>query len=87
MLPRSSTPKTFYNRVFSINNRIKSIFTEEGIDFINCSDDFYNKPFLFKNDGVHLNPAGAARLSRLLNNKVPDFKRKNSIQLRTASTT
>ncbi|ORD93318.1 hypothetical protein ECANGB1_208 [Enterospora canceri] len=87
ILPRSSAPIAFFNRAFSTNNRLKSICTDEGIDFINCWDDFYNKPFLFKDDGLHLNQVGAARLGRLLNDKVSDFRRKNSIQPRTTSAT
>ena len=87
LLPRSSAPTAFFNRVFSTNNRLKSICTDERIDFINCWDDFYNKPFLFKDDGLHLNPVRAARLGRLLNDKVSDFRRKNSIQPRTISAT
>ena len=87
IFPRSSVPKTFYNRAFSTNNRLKSLFTEESIDFINCWDDFYNKPLLFKYDGLCLNPVGATRFGRLLSDKVSDFRRKNSMQPPTASKT
>ena len=62
----SSALTAFYNRAFSINNRLKSNYTEEGINFINCWDKFYNKPFLFKSGGLHLNPVEAARFGRLL---------------------
>ena len=51
--PRSSVPKTFYNRAFSTNNCLKSLCTEEDIDVINCWNDFYNRPFLFK-DSIQL---------------------------------
>ena len=75
VLPRSREPTVFYNRSFSINNRLlKSICTEEGIDFINCWDDFYNKSFLFKNAGLHLDLVGAARPCRLLGYNVSDFR-------------
>ena len=87
ILPRRSAPTAFFNRAFSTNNRLKSSCKDEGIDFINCWDDFYNKSFLFKDDGLHLNPVGAARFGSLLNNKVSDFRRKNSIQPCTASAT
>ena len=67
-------------RAFSTNNRPKSIFTKGGINFINCWDNFYNKPLLFKNNDLHLNSAAAARLGRQLSSKVSDFRRKNNMQ-------
>ena len=68
ILPRNSAPKTLYYRTFSNNYRPKSLCKDEGIDFINCWDDFYNKPFLFKDDGLHLNPVRVAGFGRLLSN-------------------
>ena len=62
ILLQSSGPTAFYNRAFSTNNHLKSICTGESIDFINYSDDFYNKSFLFKDNGLHLNPVGATFL-------------------------
>ena len=47
ILPRNSALTVFFNRSFSTNNCLKSICTEESIDFINCWDELYNnKPFL-----------------------------------------
>ena len=47
----------------------------------------YDKLFLFKYDGLHLNPVESTRFSQLLNNQISDFRRKTSIQLHTESTT
>ena len=86
ILPRTKAPTVFYDRAFSINSRLRSLCTEEEVDYVNLWDDFYNKPFLFQEDGLHLNEVGAARLGRLLSNKVSSFRPKNSQEDRTAST-
>ena len=85
ILPRTKAPTVFYDRAFSINSRLRSLCTEEKVDYVNLWDDFYNKPLLFQEDGLHLNEVGAARFGRLLSNKVSCFRPKNS-QDRAAST-
>lgn len=37
---------------------------------------FYDKPFIFQEDGLHLSEVGAAQLGRLLSNKVSSFRPK-----------
>ena len=87
ILPRTKAPSHFYDRAYSTNSRLRSLCTEEGVDYVNLWDDFYNKPFLFQNDGLHLNAVGSARFGRLLSNKVSSFRPKNSQQDRAASST
>ena len=77
ILPRTRAPSHFYDRAFSTNSRLRSLCTEEGVDYVNFWDDFYNKPFLFQEDGLHLNEVGSARFGRLLSNKVSSFRPKN----------
>ena len=87
ILPRTRAPSHFYDRAFSTNSRLRSLCTEEGVDYVNFWDDFYNKPFLFQDDGLHLNEVGSARFGRLLSNKVCSYRPKNAQQDRVASST
>ena len=87
ILPRTKAPSHFYDRAFSTNSRLKSLCTDEGVDYVNLWDDFYNKPLLFQDDGLHLNAVGSARFGRLLSNKVSSFRPKNCQQDRAASST
>ena len=87
ILPRTRAPTVFYNRAFSTNNRLESLCTEEGVDYVNLWDDFYDKPSLFQDDGLHLNAVGDARLGRLLSNKVSSFRPKNAQQDPAGSST
>ena len=85
ILPRTRAPSHFYDRAFSTNSRLRSLCTEEGVEYVNFWDDFYNKPFLFQEDGLHLNEAGSARFGRLLSNKVSSFRPKNVQQDRATT--
>ncbi len=60
ILPRSRASTIFYDRVFSTNSRLLSFCANEGADYVNLWDNFYNKHFLFQSDGLHLNGVGAA---------------------------
>ena len=89
ILPRRRAPREFYDRAFSTNNRLKTLCAEEGIDYVNFWNDFYDlngKRQLFSEDGLHLSPVGSARLGRLLNEAVIRY-RKNLQQPRTESPT
>ena len=87
ILPRTRAPAHFYDRAFSTNSRLRTLCTDEGVDYVNLWDDFYNKPFLFQEDGLHLNEVGSARFGRLLSNKVSSYRPKNVQQDRAASET
>ena len=78
ILPRRRAPKVFYDRAFSTNNRLKTLCAEEGIDFVDLWNDFYDitgKRQLFDEDGLHLNSVGSARLGRLLNEAVIRYRK------------
>ena len=77
ILPRISAERAFYNKAYSVNNRLKSLCLQENVNFINTWDHFYKKSDLFANDGLHLNPVGSARLGRLLSEAVNDYWTKN----------
>jgi len=77
ILPRIGAERSFYSKAFSTNNRLKSLCTQENVDYVNLWDDFYNNACLFQNDGLHLNSVGAARLGRLLDEQVSLFRSKN----------
>ena len=87
ILPRTSAETGFFSKAFSTNSRLQSLCSQEGIEFANFWDDFYNKPYLFQRDGLHLNEIGSARLGRLLSNKVSLFRTKNDQQPRAAQST
>ncbi|XP_063875049.1 uncharacterized protein LOC135108204 [Scylla paramamosain] len=87
ILPRTRAPTIFYDRAFSTNSCLRSLCTDESVDYENLWADFYNKPFLFQDDGLHLNRVEAALLRRLLSNKVSRFRPKNAQQDQAASST
>ena len=80
ILPRIQAPDSFYSKAFSTNNRLKQLCSQEGVDFINMWDDFYNQRDLFLGDGLHLNDVGSARFGRLINSKVSLFRQKNEVR-------
>ena len=77
ILPRIRATNSFYSRAFSTNNRLRSLCSQEGVDFINMWDDFFEQPHLFRGDGLHLNDVGSARFGRLMSNKVSHYRPKN----------
>ncbi len=77
VLPRLAEDNGFYSKVFSLNNRLETLCKEHGIEFVNMWNDFYNKPGLFKEDGLHLSPVGTAKFGRLLSEAVRTFWAKN----------
>ena len=77
ILPRIKATDRFYDKAFSTNNRLKTLCFQEGVDYINMWDDFYDKPELFLGDGLHLSAIGAARFGRLISDKVSLFRQKN----------
>ena len=78
VLPKMSAENVFYSKAFSLNNRLKSLCLQEGIEFVDTWDHFYQKPDLFNNDGLHLYCVGSARFRRLLNEAVRSFWSKNA---------
>ena len=78
ILPRIDADTRFYNIAFSTNNRLKDLCQQENVEFLNMWDDFYNNHHLFQRDGLHLNPVGAARMGRLIHEKVCLFRSKNA---------
>ena len=77
ILPRIRATNTFYSKAFSINQRLKTLCSQENVDFISMWDDFYDKNDLFLRDGLHLNDVGSARFGRLISDKVSHFRQKN----------
>ena len=70
ILPHIGAEKQFYNKAFSTTDCLKSLCSKENVEFINLWNHFYDKQILFNHNGLHLNPVGSARLSRLLSNAV-----------------
>ena len=67
----------FYSFATSINRRLANLCSEENIGFVNTWDHFYYDASLFCSDGLNLNQVRAARLGRLLDEAVRDFRAKN----------
>ena len=81
ILPRVDAEQIFYNRAFSINNRLQTLCSEENVHFVNLWNHFYDDTHLFQADGVHLNSVGAARFGRLLCDQVSLHKSKNATRV------
>ena len=77
ILPRINAPNSFYNRAFSMNSRLGNLCKEEGVEFLNLWNHFYDQTILFWKDGLHLNSVGSARLGRLFNDAVNAYQTKN----------
>ncbi len=77
ILPRIAADNGFYSKAFSLSNHLETLCKEHGIEFANMWNDFYSKPGLFKEDGLHLSPVGAGRFGRLLSEAGHKFWSKN----------
>lgn len=77
ILPRINGANSFYDRAFSINSRLGNLCKEEGVEFLNLWNHFYDQKILFWKDGLHLNSVGSARLGRLFNDAVNAYQTKN----------
>ena len=87
ILPKIGAPDSFYDKAFSTNNRLKTLCTQEEVDFVDLWDNFYEDPSLFNDDGLHLNPVGSARLGRLFSDQVSLYRSKNAKQTRQGAST
>ena len=85
ILPRINADARFYNLAFSTNNRLRNLCQQENVEFLNMWNDFYNEHNLFQRDGLHLNGVGAARMGRLIHEKVCLHRSKNA-QVTTPAT-
>ena len=70
ILPRVRIPTSLNDKAYAVNTGLKELCTNEGVTFTNAWDHFYEQPHLFREDGLHLNAVGSARLGRLLNDEV-----------------
>ena len=57
---------------------VSKLCGQEGVDFINMWDDFYDKAFLFQGDGLHLSDIGSPHFGRLLSSQVLLFRQKST---------
>ena len=80
ILPRIGGESQFYSKVFSTNNRLKSLCSQENVEFIDLWNHFYDQRMLFNRDGLHLNAVGSARFGRLLNDALKNYRTKNPAQ-------
>ena len=87
IIPRKQAGHRFYSAATSINRRLANLCSEEKIGYVNTWDHFYHDASLFASDGLHLNQVGAARLGRLLDEAVRDFRAKNGNVLAPQSRT
>ena len=77
VLPRIEADDLFYSKAFSLNNRLRNLCKDNGVEFVNMWNDFYDRTGLFHDDGLHLSVVGAARFGRLINDAVRSFWSKN----------
>lgn len=87
ILPRIGAPYSFYDKAYSTNNRLKSLCSQEKIDFVDLWDNFYDDSSLFQDDGLHLDPVGDARLGRLFSDQVSLYRSKNALLTRQEAPT
>ena len=77
VLPRVAADDLFYSKAFSLNNRLRNLCKDQGVEFVDMWNDFYNRTGLYHTDGLHLSAVGAARFGRLLSEAVRGFWAKN----------
>ena len=77
IIPRMKAEERFLSIASSTNRRLVNLCREEGAGFVDTWDNFYYDDSLFAKDGIHLNPVGAARFGRLLNEAVVNYRSKN----------
>ena len=87
VLPKIAADNVFYSKAFSLNNRLKSLCREQGVEFVDMWNDFYNRTGLFQNDGLHLSAVGAARFGRIISETVRSFWAKNGAGPNATATT
>ena len=66
IIPRLWWRPAAYSKNIGINNSLKDLCRKEGVTFVDPYDEFFARPDLFKNDGVHLSEKGKARLVTLV---------------------
>ncbi|MDJ0596594.1 MAG: SGNH/GDSL hydrolase family protein [Pleurocapsa sp. MO_226.B13] len=80
ILPKVNASDRFYTVAYSLNSNLKTLCEKENVHFVNYWNNFYNEFALYdEEDNLHLNPAGAARLGRLLSDSLSDIARKNTL--------
>ena len=77
VLPRVAADDLFYSKAFSLNSRLRNLCKDQGVEFLDMWNDFYNQPGLYHRDGLHLSAVGAARFGRLLSAATRSFWAKN----------
>ena len=77
IIPRRHAGNRFYSIASSINRRLANLCSQESIGYVNTWDHFYYDSSLYSSDGLHLNQVGAARLGRILDGAVRDYRAKN----------
>ena len=77
VLPRVAADDLFYSKAFSLNNRLRNLCKDQGVEFVDMWNEFYNRSGLFHSDGLHLLAVGADRFGRLLSEAVRSFWAKN----------
>lgn len=70
ILPRATAPTCFYDGAFRFRTTNRLRYLHRRCQLRELWDDFYNKPCLFQEDGLHLHKMGAAQLGKPLSNKV-----------------
>ncbi len=62
IIPRLRWQGGAYSRNIGINDSLKYLCRKEDVTFVDPYDEFFDRPDLFKKDGVHLNEEGKAKL-------------------------
>ena len=86
MLPKITASNLFYIKAFSLNNRLRNLSKDHGVEFVNMWNDFYNRTDLFHNRDLHLSTVWAARFGRLISEAVRSFWPKNGISSEAIAT-
>lgn len=72
ILPKLNTNKYKVHRLLEVNNIMRNICNEEGVEFVNFYDHFVDSPHFYAKDGLHLNRRGSDLLGRLFDKAVND---------------
>ena len=75
ILPRFKPSASFHGKTLRINHQLWELCVTEGVGFMNGWSHFNERTDLYRDDGLHLNEIGGARLGRLLHDAVIRFSK------------
>ena len=73
ILPRPTANREISSRISGMNNRVQDICEKAGIEFVDMTDHFERKPWLYDRDGTHLSTQGKNEYCRVLESSIREL--------------